>query len=176
MGTQKIHLLIVFFLTGLCLSVGYSARAENAAGSSAFRSTQFPLPRFVSVASDEVFVRTGPGQRYPVEWVYRKKGVPVEIILEYDVWRKIKDFNGQVGWVHHTLLSGRRAAFILGNETMPLYKKPVQDEHIQAYAEARTLVSVEQCNGQWCFVNASGYKGWIVQNKLWGVYESEVFD
>lgn len=181
MGTKKITALLFFFLAGLCVLSVSGAFAQNSdpdspGAPSAFRSTPYPLPRFVSIGSDQVFVRSGPGQRYPVEWEYKRKGVPVEIILEYDAWRKIRDFDGQVGWVHHTLLSGRRAGFVLGGSVVTVYAKARDDSQVQAYVEPKALVDVSQCNGSWCQVNASGYKGWVAQKKLWGVYESEVFD
>jgi SH3-like domain-containing protein len=74
------------------------------------------LPRFVSLRSDEVNLRTGPGTNYPVEWVYVRRGLPVEIIAEFDNWRKVRDIEGTVGWIHKSLLSGKRMAVILGEE------------------------------------------------------------
>jgi SH3-like domain-containing protein len=167
---RKFWILAIFFVF---LAVG-SAQAQETG--SAFRATSFPLPRFVSLGSEEIYVRAGPGQRYPVEWVYKKKGIPVEIILEYDVWRKVRDFDGQVGWVHHTLLSGKRAAFVNTAAQIPLSKKPVPNAAVLAILEPKVLVQIEECASGWCYVNASGYKGWAEQKNLWGVYESEEFD
>jgi len=158
------------------LSIGAEQNTPVSVPSPAFRSTALPLPRFVSLGSDQVFVRTGPGQRYPVKWEYKKKGLPVEIVLEYDIWRKIRDFDGQVGWVHHTLLNGKRMAFILGRENVPIRKDYAEEAVILAYLEPKTLVEVKSCAVHWCRVDASGYKGWLPQNLLWGVYESESFD
>lgn len=160
----------------LCaLVLPFSAQAQD--DNAAFRTTDLPLPRFVSLRSDEVYVRTGPGQKYPVEWVYRKSGIPVEIILEFDVWRKIRDQDGQTGWVHHTLLSGKRTAFIKkGDQRVELRKKPVKDGRVLAHLEPEVLVGVDECAQDWCAINASGYKGWVPQKSLWGVYESEEFD
>lgn len=142
----------------------------------AFRSTGYPLPRFVSLRSDQVYVRSGPGQKYPVQWVFKKSALPVEIILEYDVWRKIRDVEGQVGWIHKSLLSGRRSAFVKGKQLAPIYKKMSKNSQVMAKLEPKVLVSVAECTSEWCFVNASGYKGWIDKTHLWGVYEHEKFD
>lgn len=155
---------------------GFSPKSMAQEESSAFRVTAFPLPRFVSIGSDEVFVRSGPGQRYPVEWVYKKKAVPVEIILEYDVWRKIRDFDGQVGWVNHSLLSGKRTAFISTAAQISLHKKPTPNALVLALLDPKVLVEVEECSAGWCSVDASGYRGWVEQKNLWGVYESEEFN
>ncbi|MCB1563637.1 MAG: SH3 domain-containing protein [Alphaproteobacteria bacterium] len=141
-----------------------------------FRVTAYPLPRFVSLSSDEVFVRTGPGQRYPVRWAFKKDGLPVEIILEYDIWRKIRDHDGEEGWVHKSLLSGRRTALITGESPASLYRKPDENSRLSARLEPGVLVSVKSCGGVWCNINTMGYEGWAKQNVLWGVYENEIFD
>jgi SH3-like domain-containing protein len=161
-------------LLALVVLLPFSALAQDDAA--AFRSTELPLPRFASLRSDEIYVRTGPGQRYPVEWVYKKGGLPVEIILEFDIWRKIKDYDGQVGWVHHTMLSGKRTAFIKKGERAELHKKPLKDSQTLAFLDPNVIVAVSECAQGWCAINASGYKGWVTQNALWGVYESEEFD
>ena len=175
---QKLKILLVVF----ALVIGaIPAMADDGNGglnpmTSAFRSTDYPLPRFVSLGSDEIYVRSGPGKRYPVQWVFKKEDLPVEIILEYDVWRKIKDFDGQVGWVHHSLLSGKRNALVKEEKVSTLYRKPDTSSQIMAYLEPMVLLSVEECEGGFCKVNASGYKGWVEQKTLWGVYETENFD
>ncbi len=72
----------------------------------------YPLPRFASLRSEPINVRKGPGIRYEVAWVFVKEGLPVEIIQEFDTWRKIRDLDGQEGWIHQNLLSGRRTGYI----------------------------------------------------------------
>ncbi|MCB1531385.1 MAG: SH3 domain-containing protein [Alphaproteobacteria bacterium] len=156
------------FLTLFCADL----RAQEA---DPFRSTSYPLPRFVSVGSEEVFVRTGPGKQYPVKWELRQRGLPVEIILEFDNWRKIRDHEGGEGWVHSSLLSGRRTAFVVADSLIDLRLKAKQDARVIAKLEPGTLLNVDECDGIWCKVKVAGYKGWIRQPRLWGVYENEVF-
>ena len=67
------------------------------------------LPRMVSLRSNLINARSGPGARYPIEWVYMQKGAPVEIVAEFELWRKIKDWQGSESWVHKSMLSGRRS-------------------------------------------------------------------
>ncbi len=168
--------LAILVLTALIMAVfGISYAADPP--TDAFRSTAFPLPRFVSLSSDEVFVRSGPGSRYPVKYVYRKKGLPVEVILEYEVWRKIKDFEGETGWVHQSLISGKRTGMIKDGEKVVLHQKPKKDSSEAAILEPRVVLDVDTCDeGAWCEVNAAGYKGWLERNHIWGVYEKEKID
>ena len=60
--------------------------------------TGLPLPRFVSLRTDEVNLRTGPGMQYPIEWLYKRRGLPVEVEREFDVWRLVVDPDGVKGW------------------------------------------------------------------------------
>lgn len=162
--------MVRFFLFFLIITT--AAQAQD----TAFKSTEFPVPRFVSTRSDQVYVRTGPGQKYPILWVYNTSGIPVEIVLEYDNWRKIKDFDGQTGWVHKSLLTGRRYAFVGANENQKLFRKPNKNNSIIALLEPKSRVKLEACGHGWCEINAQGYKGWIEQKALWGVYDHEEFD
>lgn len=173
MRNQKIHIFLLFIGFSLLFGVSQAAEGDKA---DAFRSTEYPLPRFVSLRSDEVYVRTGPGQKYPVQWIFRKKGIPVEITLEYDVWRKIKDYDGHEGWVHKSLLTGKRYGLILSEEKVAIHRKPKDNSAVQAFFEPEVLVSLDECDGQWCRVAAGGYKGWLEQSAIWGVYEAENFD
>lgn len=141
-----------------------------------FRSTEYPLPRFVSLASSEAYIRSGPGKKYPVQWVFKRSGLPVEIILEFEHWRKIRDVEGQEGWLHKSLLSGKRTALVKTDEDVPIYSKASSDSKMAAYLEPMVLVQVKECNGEWCYIDASGYKGWIQQQNLWGVYPKESFE
>lgn len=176
-------------MKSLCLSlililsiVTHSARAENSKPDGlkpAFASSGLKLPRFVSLRSGKVFARTGPGKKYPVRYVYKRKNMPVEIVLEYDNWRKIRDTKGDEGWVHKTLLTGRRTALVSvkGAERAYILKRPQAGARAMAVLENQVLVRVDKCvETGWCFVDGSGYKGWISAKNLWGVYENEFFD
>lgn len=145
-----------------------------------FSNSGLPIPRFVSLAKDTTNVRAGPGQKYPVKWVMKMKSLPVEVILEYDHWRKIKDHEGAEGWVFKTLLSGKRTALINGNEAVKAYKYNIHENpkkyNVSMMLEPQTLVKINECLSQMCRVSASGLSGWIERKSLWGVYENENFD
>lgn len=135
-----------------------------------------PLPRFVSLKSDETNARTGPGTRYPIQWVYRKPHMPVEIIDEFDTWRKIRDDEGGTGWVHHTMLSGKRYAIITGKEPRIMHIDATEDSKPLFKAAPQVIGAVTECTPHWCRLQISGRKAWIQKDFLWGVYPQEVFD
>ena len=143
---------------------------------SSFNNSGLKIPRFVTLSKDKVFVRTGPGLRYPIKWVYKKQGLPIEIIQEFDTWRKIRDVDGEEGWVHQALLSGRRNALVTAEKGGLMVRKPVTGARPVALLEPKVIFSIEECSGAWCAGSADGFEGWIERKSLWGVYAEEELD
>ncbi len=142
------------------------------------KGSGLPLPRFASLKSDNVYVRTGPSMDYPIKWIYKKEALPVEIIQEFDSWRKIKDPDGAVGWAHKILLSGKHTAKIIGDAAV---KEPVayDDDDMEDATvkfEQGVIVNVEECQKLICRVQSAPYEGWIEKKYLWGVYGSDIFN
>jgi SH3-like domain-containing protein len=142
-----------------------------------------PVPRFVSLKSDRVNLRQGPGTEYPTAWVFRRAGLPVEVIKEFESWRQVRDAEGTTGWVLGSMLSGRRTAVILPWEVKQGQTQPsiavLRDDDSEragavAQVEAGVLASIISCDGKWCRVSVGGYRGYIEQVKLWGAYKDEV--
>lgn len=137
------------------------------------KGTGLPVPRFAVVRAEETNVRTGPGSRYPIDWVFKRKGMPVEIVGEYENWRKIRDWQGAGGWVHQSLLTGKRYV-IVTTANAPLRKTPTANAAEVARMEVEVVAQVKSCSGDWCRVQASGHIGWIERRYVWGVYKGEV--
>src|SRR6267154_3433886 len=164
-------------LTALCLpalpSAGGGARAGDKSATAQRKGSGLPIPRFASLRSDEVNVRTGPGSRYPVDWVFKRKAMPVEIVAEYENWRKIRDWQGASGWVHQSLLTGKRS-FIIPAKSASLHKTPANAAEVVAKLEPEVMGEIRSCSGEWCRVRvSSGVSGWLERTQLWGVYKSE---
>lgn len=154
------------FVLFLCLcTFSASVRADD--------DSNKRLPRFATLGKDEVFVRTGPALQYPIKWVYNKRGLPVEIIREYETWRQVRDIDGTDGWVHHAMLSGYRNAIIQSKNDVTLLKKPDAGAAPVVRLESGVIVTLDECQPAWCRVGISGFKGWTLRSTLWGVDASE---
>ncbi len=135
--------------------------------------TGLAVPRFVSLRSDKVHVRSGPGTRYPIRWVYLRKNLPVEVVQEFETWRKIRDNEGQEGWLHQSLIAGRRYALITGTEPVTAYRKPDIDTAVVYRMEPGVVARVDECTNKWCLLVSSGFEGWVEKKSIWGIYPSE---
>jgi SH3-like domain-containing protein len=131
-----------------------------------------PVPRFVSLRSDPVNVRTGPGERYPIDWVFNRKDLPVEIVAEFENWRKIRDVEGAEGWVHQRMLVGRRS-ILVRDKIRELHRKPQPEAEVVARLEPNVIAKLIECQGPWCRVEAQGIAGWLRRGEVWGVYPNE---
>ncbi len=127
-----------------------------------------PVPRFVSLKSDKAYLRTGPGDRYPVVWVYVRKGLPVEVIREYGIWRQIRDIGGSVGWMNKQLISGNRTAVVTGAPRAMYATPDLQGRAVWRIAPG-AIVRVVLCSEAWCRVDRGGKSGYILRAQLWGV-------
>lgn len=137
-----------------------------------------PLPRFVSIKASKVNIRVGPTLEHDIAWTFVKAGVPVEVTQEFDIWYRVRDSEGQEGWVQKTMLSGTRTALVAPWEAGA--KVPMKDKAAgsvtMAMLEPQALVTVASCDGSWCRVSVDGYRGFVEQSKLWGVYPNEKLD
>ena len=166
-------LLTIF--TALSLTLGYADFAQAAEEES---ESGLALPRMVSLRSSLINVRSGPGSRYPIEWVYKQKGAPVEIIAEFELWRKIKDWEGAENWVHKAMLTNKRWIKMTKKETANIYAKPQSDSRIIAKVEDQVIGKIEKCPEQkdFCLIKFSEFEGWVNRNDFYGVYPKETIN
>ena len=153
------------------------ARAQTGAGARTALPREIgpsglALPRFVTLRAAKVNLRTGPGIRYPIEWVYARKGLPLEVIDEFETWRRVRDWQGSEGWVHQSMLSGRRGALVVGGERV-LRRAPEDGAAGLARIEAGVVGRLRACAHRWCRIEAKGYEGWLPEGEIYGVYAGE---
>lgn len=136
------------------------------------------LPRFASLRSNHINARSGPGARYPIEWVYMQKTAPVEIKAEFELWRKIKDWQGSESWVHKSMLSGKRAVKVITPGENNIFNKPDYKSKIIAKVEDEVVGEISKCpaDSSFCLIKFSNIEGWMPKSNLFGVYPNEVID
>ena len=164
------QILTAFLLVCGAATSALAQDTENNGG------TGLPLPRMVSLRSSLINVRSGPGSRYPIEWVYKQKGAPVEIISEFELWRKIRDWEGTETWVHKAMLSGRRFVRVTTPGENNIYAKPEEGAKIIAKVEDGVVGEIDKCPNTdgMCLIKFDSVKGWMPRKDLFGIYDKEV--
>jgi SH3-like domain-containing protein len=137
--------------------------------------TNLPIPRYVSLKASEGNVRRGPSLSHRIDWVFRRRDMPLEVTDEYGHWRRVRDRDGQGGWIHYSLLSGVRTV-IVEEDMAALLIKPDPAAPVNARAEAGVIAELDECTPDWCRISADGYRGWVLKSALWGVDAAEVRD
>lgn len=166
-------LISAFCATVLAFGVAAPAQAEEEkADDGMYASSGLPVPRFISLKFEEVNLRTGPGTRYPIRWVYKRKHMPVEVVEEYGQWRKLRDIVGDEGWAHQSQLSGTRTA--VGKQALVLKRYPEDNAPPMIKVDAGVVMHLLECDIDWCEVQIQSYKAWIEKRHIWGVYPREL--
>lgn len=135
--------------------------------------TNLPVPRFVSLKSDESNVRRGPSLSNRIDWVLMRQGMPLQLTAEYGHWRKIQDQDGAGGWVHYALLSGVRTVLV-EEDMLQIYARPDPQSPVRAALELGVIARLGNCQIDWCRISAGGYRGWAPKSSLWGVTPDEL--
>jgi SH3-like domain-containing protein len=154
-------------LAPILLAMALLSPSSGALGQ-AGRATGLPLPRFVSLGADQVNLRFGPGEGYPIAWILAREGLPVEIVEEFDTWRKVRLHDGDLGWIHASLLSSRRTVLV-ADQTRALRQTPDPKARVVLRAEPGVIGELLDCDDGWCRVEIEGRRGWLQRTEVWGV-------
>ena len=132
-------------------------------------------PYFASLKASRINLRTGPGERFPIQWVYSQPMLPVEVVDVHDVWLKIKEHDETQGWVHKSMLTARRTALTPADQTISVYKKKSLASPVVAILKGAFIVRILSCPKaeNFCLIQVEGIKGWVQRKSLWGVYPNE---
>ena len=168
MRVRRSILLAVLGLAILLSAPALAALEERADG-----TTNLPVPRFVSLKSNSAMMRTGPDdRRFPIQWEYKRRGLPMEIMREYGIWRQVRDPDGTIGWINKSLLQGDRTGFVTGS-VRTLYTSPDLQSRAAWRIAPGTVVTITLCENVWCRVSNAGRSGYILRNQVWGTYPNE---
>jgi len=179
MRQGPISLLICAAIALACAALPSGGRAAGSdrietLGPGVGAVTKLPVPRYVSLRSDRINVRRGPGLDYRIDWVFQRAGLPVRIVDEYGHWRRIADSDDAGGWVYHALLASRRTALITEPE-VTFRAEPTAAAEPTARAEQGVVVGLVRCRPDWCELEAGGARGWVPKQAIWGVDPGEIF-
>ena len=159
-------------LCGIALAV---LVAGSAAASEHGPVTNLPIPRFVSLKASEGNVRRGPSLTHRIDWVYKRRDVPLQVIGEFGHWRRVRDRDGAGGWMHYALLSGVRTV-IVEADMQPMRMTPDPAAPVIAKLQSGVIARLGECRPEWCRVTAERYRGWVPKSARWGVEPGEIRD
>ncbi|MBV1706879.1 MAG: SH3 domain-containing protein [Hyphomicrobiales bacterium] len=165
------HLLVV---AGLAVTGIAHADSQPTIGS----ASGLPLPRYVTLKSDKVNLRQGPSRNHQILFVYQRRGLPVEITAEDEIWYRIRDSSGTEGWVLHSLLSGDRGVLVAPDDkggVFNLHSEASAHSTLVARLQSDVIARVKSCDGTWCHIMGTGYSGYMRETRLWGVFPKEKF-
>ena len=159
-------LFLLFYCWGHCLTQPFVEAAN-------------PAPhRFASLRSRLVNMHIGPGVQYAVSWQFLQVGLPVEIVGEFEHWRQVKDTSGTKGWIHKSLLCGKRTVYVL-HDHQSLHQNPDEKSRVLAYLQTGVIGKVVNLQGDWCCIKVTHpqvgqYKGWVLRRHVFGLYSHEM--
>ncbi len=151
------------FLLGMLLFISLSVHATE----------------YASLKKDQVNLRTGPGDRYPIMWVYQERNFPVEVLDSFEIWRQIRDKDGERGWVHQNML--KKTRFVVIEKESSLLKKAEPEASPVAIVQPGVIAKVESCPmGPYCKITVSDENntktGWFLRSNLWGLDKDEIVE
>lgn len=151
-------------------TLGLAAFPVRAAGPAAERPTPsgMPVPRYVVLKFAEVNARAGPGDDHRLLWVYRVRGLPVQVVAETSEWRRICDPEGGLAWVHRRTTDGKQMVMNRGAAPAPVYRSTEPGARHVADLNPRSLAALIGCETGWCHIKADGVSGWTRAERLWG--------
>jgi SH3-like domain-containing protein len=173
----KINLVMVLaiFIISDIASISFTSSPASAQENrTSIRGSSLEIPRFVSLKANRVNMRTGAGEKYPIKWQYQRKGLPLKVIGEFEIWRKVIDHEGDTGWIHVRTLSAKRTA--LTTETVKIHRRANEGAPIVAIAEKGVIVGLETCDDDWCKIKTAEVSGWLDRKSIWGLLEVEDFE
>ena len=159
----------------LILTTSFATPVLAAGDTHLGKVTNRPIPRFVSMKASEGNVRRGPSLTHRIDWVFKRRDMPLRITAEHGHWRRVEDRDGMGGWVHYSLLSGTRTVLI-EKDMLTLHARPEPTAPVTAALEMGVVARVSECGGEWCLLRSGGFKGWAPKARLWGVRAAEIFD
>ncbi|HEX6859415.1 MAG TPA: SH3 domain-containing protein [Caulobacteraceae bacterium] len=130
-----------------------------------------PVPRYVVLKFGVVNARAGPGDDHRLLWVYKARGLPVQVVAETREWRRVCDPRGGVAWVHARTIDGKRNV-IGAAPPAAIHRKPKPDSRVVAYLRPQALAALDRCKDGWCKIKVERVSGWVAARSVWGATDT----
>ena len=148
---------LIITLVALCSIASIPAKAQDR-----------EVPYWASIRADVLNMRVGPSRDYRIEWVYKRKGLPMKVIRIMEGWRLVQDPDGAQGWVVARLLDPQRSAIVIGEGVAAIRAEPDGASALKWNAEPGVVGYLGKCENGFCEFNTDGHKGWVQADRLWG--------
>ena len=121
---------------------------------------------FLSLKKNKVNVRYGPSFESPVKFIYNKIDLPIKLIDKKENWRRILDVKNNSGWIHSSQLKQINSIITLSDKI--LFKRPTIFSKPIAKIKKGRVLTIQNCQINWCKIKTDNFEGWIENNNLWG--------
>lgn len=124
------------------------------------------LAERLSVAASIANIRSGPGTKHDILWKVEKYH-PVLVLKKSGNWYHFRDFEGDKGWIHKSLLR-KIPSVITNKEKCNVRSGPGTKYKILFTTEKGIPFKILKRKGNWIHVqHADGDKGWIHKSLIW---------
>jgi SH3-like domain-containing protein len=162
-------LSLLALAAALAASVACSRHAQGPAAAAARQTPSgLPIPRYVSLKFGVVNARGGPGDDYKLDWVYRVKGLPLQVVAETEEWRRVCGPDGAIAWVHKRTVAEKRTVMRTDPSDLTLRKRPADDAQASAILVGHALAELKSCANGWCRLQVGHAGGWARDTAVWG--------
>ncbi len=122
--------------------------------------------RFVSLKTEGANGRRGPSLEHRIDWIYLRRGLPLELMGESGPWRRVRDPDGAEVWIHTQNIEDRSTAYV--REPATLRRSARDGASAIAYLAPGVVGAVTGCRGEWRRLAVAGRVGWVRTEALWG--------
>ena len=123
-------------------------------------------PKYASIKKEKAYSRHNASFDAPLEWIYKKKNLPILIIRERDNWREIRDIDGDISWMHVSMISNKRTFINREDQNLLKYKN---NNIVNAIVKKGVVGKIINCDEIFCKVKIKNYKGLVEKKNLWGI-------
>jgi SH3-like domain-containing protein len=120
----------------------------------------------MAVSATDANIRSGPGPNQDVLWKVEKY-YPVEVIETSGVWIRFKDYEGDTGWIHKSLVD-KTPTVVTKQNGCQLRAGPGTEQPVLIKIDKGIPFKVLKRDGRWIHVeHADGDKGWLHDTLVW---------